>query len=483
MNYEQIEALLKKASEAFDNEELKEAKKVAEEVIDIYENEGEPEDCSSLAGFAHYIVGRYHEDEEYSGTMALLDYLQAVELGCAMAYTELGQLFYDGNGVTPDEEPDVNQALAYWQAGMEEGVEECAKRYEAHKHEYLPEVEDAVEIDQSEGQHYSGEVDDEGRPHGVGKMEYEKQSYQKWMDEDMAIETYEGHFEHGKRCGFGRATFYKNGFGTPCYKGNWRDDLPDGEGRYESYGGVTDKWYEGQWKAGKRHGQGKFYEHWDKGTFPTYNYEGQWADDKEEGEGSASWATPYPYSTPYTYEGQWKAGQKHGHGKHTYTSGNTLEGEWQNGHLKGRGVYTCPDGLCFSAVWNDDGLDASTIEADGGARFLFLRLHRHGFDYNLGAIALARVKEGDVKFSDCLILSGERAFGQDDLLLTIRDIKADGTIDITVPGLFTKDSKPLDDTIARGETREYKDVQQHTATIYDDDYDYETEYSLVITNY
>ena len=478
--YERMEALLNKAGEAFDNDNLQEANDAAKEAIDLYEDKGEPEDCRRWAAFANYIVGRYMEEEMYDGTMAWFHYQQATELGYAAAYTELGQLYYDGNGATPDGEPDVNEALACWQAGMEEGIEECAERYEAHKHEYLPEVEESVETDTHEGHHYVGQVDDEGRPHGVGKMEYKKQPYKEWMKEDVSIETYEGHFEHGKRCGYGRAKFYKNGFGSPQYSGNWRDDLPDGQGRYESYGGVTDQWYEGQWKAGRRHGQGRYHEHWDKNTFPTYDYEGRWVDDKEEGQGSASWAAPYSHSTPSTYEGQWKGGQKHGHGKMTYESGNTLEGEWHNGHLQGRGVYTCADGLRFSAVWNENGLDAATIEANGGQRFLCLRLHRHGFDYNNSATALVQVRKGQVKFRDCLTLSGGRAFGQDDLLLTIRDIRADGTVGITVPALFARDSKPMDDSISPGETREYKDVQQCTATIYGDEHHYETEHSMTV---
>jgi len=481
---DQLRSLVTQASEAFDNEEMKEAKDLAQQVIDLYEDAGEPEDCQQWAGFANWIVGRYYEENKYNGTMAYIHYLQAVELGCATAYTKLGQLFYEGDGVTPDGNPDVNMALEYWQKGMEEGNDDCAELYEAHKHEYLPEVQDGVEIDLPEGHHYEGEVDADGRPHGVGKMSYKKLPYKEWMDQEVAIKTYEGHFQYGLRCGYGRATFYQNGFGSPSYKGNWRDDLPDGKGRFESYGDVTSSWYEGEWKAGRRHGQGKFYKHWDKNTFPTYTYEGEWADDQEEGEGTASWASPYSYSTPSIYEGQWKAGLKHGHGKMTYVSGNTVEGEWERGRLRGTGIYTCTDGLSFSAVWNEDGMDTSTIKATSGAHFLSLRLHRSGFDYNKSAVALVQVKTGDVLFKDCIVLTGEndRVFGQDDVILTIRNIDADGSIAYTVPGLFTHDNKPLYDTLPRGETREYKDVQKHTATIYDDDYDYKTEYMMVVRN-
>ena len=45
------------------------------------------------------------------------------------------------------------------------------------------------------GLRYTGEKDDEGRPHGLGKMEYATSSAIKYR--------YEGHFEHGVRSGYG----------------------------------------------------------------------------------------------------------------------------------------------------------------------------------------------------------------------------------------------------------------------------------------
>ena len=45
------------------------------------------------------------------------------------------------------------------------------------------------------GRTYSGQKDDEGRPHGHGKMEYVTNSSKKYR--------YEGHFEHGVRSGYG----------------------------------------------------------------------------------------------------------------------------------------------------------------------------------------------------------------------------------------------------------------------------------------
>ena len=42
---------------------------------------------------------------------------------------------------------------------------------------------------------YNGEKDDEGRPHGHGVMEYIASSSKKY--------TYEGHFVHGVRSGYG----------------------------------------------------------------------------------------------------------------------------------------------------------------------------------------------------------------------------------------------------------------------------------------
>ena len=83
--------------------------------------------------------------------------------------------------------------------------------------------------------------------------------------------------------------------------------------------------YEGEFKNGLRHGQGKY-------TMPDgFIYEGTWLDDQIQGAGVAR------YPTGQIYEGQFKQGVPHGKGTMTFADGTIYDGSWLNGKMEGDG--------------------------------------------------------------------------------------------------------------------------------------------------
>jgi hypothetical protein len=99
--------------------------------------------------------------------------------------------------------------------------------------------------------------------------------------------------------------------------------------------------YEGEWKDGKQHGQGK-------NTFPSGNvYEGEWKGDKKHGQGK------YTGSNGFVYEGEWKGDKKHGQGKVTDSDGDVYEGEWKDDNMHGQGKATYSDGDVYEGEWKD----------------------------------------------------------------------------------------------------------------------------------
>jgi len=99
--------------------------------------------------------------------------------------------------------------------------------------------------------------------------------------------------------------------------------------------------YIGEWKQGKRHGQGTYnYASSDK-------YVGGWKDGKRQGQGA------YTYSNGARYVGEFKDGKVHGHGIYTYATGSKYVGEFQNGKVHGRGTYSNTDGVITEGVWGN----------------------------------------------------------------------------------------------------------------------------------
>lgn len=147
-------------------------------------------------------------------------------------------------------------------------------------------------------------------------------------------------------------TFYLlNPFVNECIRGNCKDDY----GVYSYHSGMQ---YEGEWKNGKRHGQGTL----------TYadgsKYIGNWSNGRMHGQGIKTYASDKLYRE---YSGEWKNGNKHGKGSMIYTSGVRYEGNWKDGKKHGLGTLIISDEKNITGEWRNDKLVGTVTEtyADG----------------------------------------------------------------------------------------------------------------------
>ena len=329
---------------------------------------------------------------------------------------------------------------------------------------------EVVEFDLPEGEHYRGEVDDEGRPHGIGTMRYPKRPYRSWMEFQVSDRKYHGEWSHGVRSGSGRMKYYRNGLGSAEYQGQWHDDLPEGVGTFTAFGDTTDEKYQGEWLRGLRHGTGTHHTHWDKGTFPNETYTGQRQEDKRCGRGICT----YDGEEKHTYEGEWQNNRYHGHGVITLGNGDRIECEWENGNKEGVGTYTFANGKQFRAVWRNNLIDLSSIQREGKNEkpLLAITLHAKGFDYNRTAYGLIEAAEGVFTLADCAILRRDRGFKEKEPLLKISHI---GDQEITYLALGEYPGR-----IRPGERQEHGFKQEDTVRIYDEEYDYTVEHTITI---
>ena len=486
--YDKGLALLREAAEAGDvqanvfmgchyydeEDDQKQAAKWLDKAVELFDDAGDPTDDDktvNLMIYAYRTLGDIHE-EQGAHFMANVDYCGAFDLGCEEVLYQLGKYCYDGY-TTPDGEPDVNAALDFWKQGMDNGDAACAQAYNEHIVEQIPEDDNPETVDYENGDHYEGAVNSQGQPDGYGVMTYKKQPYHEWMQTSVSFDTYKGQWKDGKREGYGRMKYYMNGLGSVEYSGEWHEDQPHGNGSFKKYSSVTTETYTGEWKMGKRHGHGHYYEHWDKNTFPTTEYDGEWENDREHGYGTRSYAAPYSYSPKDVYEGEWYEGRRTGQGTMRFKDGGVYEGHWCNDYRDGHGKMTNADGTWLEGEWKDNQPLMETMVSSEGSDvpMLKIRFYRHGFDYSQTMLCLLKAKEGPKQTEDLTYLSGDRFSPSDKAAITILAVDHD-SVSYEVPGKYFDDFQPRQDTIRRGETKDYKHETKETATIYDDDYDY-----------
>lgn len=180
-------------------------------------------------------------------------------------------------------------------------------------HTRLESAQPAVEV-------YEGQLDEEGRPHGVGTILYAE-------GDSGERARYQGEFQHGKRHGRGSLLWrngsrYDGGFMEDklagqgvllwaiglVYRGEWRDNYAHGVGELRFPNG---RFYVGEWAGGKRHGHGKLnYGPGDEKN--RLEYTGEWQEDVQWGRGAMRW------TNNATYDGEWVRGKRHGRGLHTF---------------------------------------------------------------------------------------------------------------------------------------------------------------------
>ena len=158
------------------------------------------------------------------------------------------------------------------------------------------------------------------------------------------------------------------------YEGEWKDGKSHGQGKFTWPDGGT---HEGEFNEGERHGRGKLTEpcgtrtgEWDHGeeknaqgneTYASGNtYEGEFNKGKRHGQGKMAYTTSY-LDPPRlcllvtrggrTYEGEWYENEPQGQGKETWPDGTTYEGEWFDGDKRGQGKETYADGGTCEGEW------------------------------------------------------------------------------------------------------------------------------------
>ena len=121
--YDRIQAALAAAGENPENE-----MKLNREIMDIYHEEGEPEDCKEEYGKSAAYVGMscfYGWDVDQNYDLAAYALNQAYAAGNRTVREELGLCIYNGWGI--DKSEDV--AVMIWKEGLDHGDKYCALHY------------------------------------------------------------------------------------------------------------------------------------------------------------------------------------------------------------------------------------------------------------------------------------------------------------------------------------------------------------------
>ncbi|XP_054299909.1 MORN repeat-containing protein 1 isoform X10 [Pongo pygmaeus] len=101
--------------------------------------------------------------------------------------------------------------------------------------------------------------------------------------------------------------------------------------------------YEGEWKAGRKHGHGKLL--FQDGSY----YEGAFVDGEIMGEGRRHWAW-----SGDTFSGQFVLGEPQGYGVMEYKAGGCYEGEVSHGMREGHGFLVDRDGQVYQGSFHDN---------------------------------------------------------------------------------------------------------------------------------
>jgi hypothetical protein len=171
--------------------------------------------------------------------------------------------------------------------------------------------------------------------------------------EEIPGPYYEGDWKLGKRHGEG--TLWYGGKDSPSFfKGTWVDGMregPRGEMVYPS-----GNRYLGAWQADRRHGKGVM-----RLLTTEEIYDGDWKEGLQHGAGTHTWLAGGRAEHGATqrlmcnrYVGEWMVGLRHGKGTFYYSNGSRYVGEFQRNLKAGHGVYTFPDGRVYEGPFTDD---------------------------------------------------------------------------------------------------------------------------------
>jgi len=202
-----------------------------------------------------------------------------------------------------------------------------------------------------------------GRAHGHGMAEWRYIE-----DDDWVTARYEGEYRAGRRHGHG-LSMMANG---DRYRGDYREGQRHGDGVYIWASGDR---YQGTWRDGKRRGLGV----WTGAG--GHHYEGAWQDDLPNGHGVWVWPSGDRYDGAFAdgapngtgiwlshdgdrYVGEFRNGRAHGHGVWIGFNGDTHDGEWRDNERQGYGIMSRVDGSRFEGEFVDDRPDGVGICRD-----------------------------------------------------------------------------------------------------------------------
>lgn len=172
-----------------------------------------------------------------------------------------------------------------------------------------------------------------------------------WIPNGDENYQYEGHYKSGNRDGFGKAIYT---FGD-TYEGEWLDNKQNGYGVYTWKNGDV---YKGYWVNGYEEGEGTVY-HADgrivKGIFDEYTKHKNVGQVKTTECISGDCQNGYGVYTDekYHYEGNFKDGKRDGQGKNTDAWGNVYDGNWSNDKYSGFGTFKWKSGEKYEGNWEN----------------------------------------------------------------------------------------------------------------------------------
>eukprot|EP00929_Paragymnodinium_shiwhaense_P106615 TRINITY_DN72141_c0_g1_i1.p1 TRINITY_DN72141_c0_g1~~TRINITY_DN72141_c0_g1_i1.p1 ORF type:complete len:1264 (+),score=275.21 TRINITY_DN72141_c0_g1_i1:490-3792(+) len=176
-------------------------------------------------------------------------------------------------------------------------------------------------------------------------------------------DEYHGEFRRGRRHGQG---IYKSSKKRMSYDGEWYEDKRSGSGTLivDAANGQVFYTYDGEWRGDARHGQGSCV------CRGKEKYSGQWANNAFHGAGT------YVDQAGTMYEGEWATGNYHGAGKYT-SKEEAYKGEFCEGERHGHGQLVQAEDSS-AATPDEDNLGALGREKMFAGQWRRGRRHGHG---------------------------------------------------------------------------------------------------------
>lgn len=204
---------------------------------------------------------------------------------------------------------------------------------------------------------------------------YEEFIYDKDLPEDKDLPrlcpyefpnkaVYEGQWKNGNRHGQGKQ-FWPDG---SIYEGYWKNDMRDRKGRYFADNGDV---YEGKWRNGDYQGYGVYvYKNGDR-------YRGTFFENKGQGYGE------FDFINGKKYSGEWRDDEMNGYGLLKWPNGSTYEGEVNNGRLHGHGVLQASDQKYVGNFKDDKKNGKGILLWNDGRKYIgnFINDHMEGYGF------------------------------------------------------------------------------------------------------